>query len=95
MEETVKTVQELKVLIRELILEIGDLKERVTFLENRQTVQPVAEERMDPADIIKIQGEGYDRLGQLYNDGFHVCPSNFGDRRQGECLFCLGFMQKE
>jgi len=46
-------------------------------------------------DIIKLQGEGYERLGQLYNDGFHVCPSSFGDGRQEECLFCLAFMQKE
>lgn len=95
MEDTAKTVQELKVLIRELILEIGDLKERVAMLESRQPYEPLTAERMDPADIIKLQGEGYDRLGQLYQDGFHVCPSNFGDSRQEECLFCLGFMQKE
>lgn len=95
MEETVKTVQELKILIRELILEIGDLKERVTLLERRESPEPFFEERKAHVDIIKLQGEGYERLGQLYNDGFHVCPSNFGDGRQEECLFCLAFMQKE
>jgi len=95
MEDTAKTVHELKILIRELVLEIGDLKERVTILERKHTAEFPAEERMNPEDIIKLQGEGYDRLGQLYNDGYHVCPSNFGDSRQEECLFCLGFMQKE
>ena len=95
MEETVKTVQELKVLIRELILEIGDLKERVTLLERKEIVETLYEERKTDIDIFKLQGEGYERLGQLYNDGFHVCPSNFGDSRQEECLFCLAFMQKE
>lgn len=95
MEETARTVQELKILIRELILEIGDLKERVTLLERNAPAEPLPEERRMPIDIIKLQGEGYERLGQLYNDGFHVCPSNFGDGRQEECLFCLAFMQKE
>jgi regulator of replication initiation timing len=46
-------------------------------------------------EIIKLQGEGYERLGMLYNDGYHVCPSNFGDKRQEECLFCLAFINKE
>jgi len=95
MEDTVKTVQELKILIRELILEIGDLKERVTLLERKGIAEPLYEERRTDIDLIKLQGEGYERLGQLYNEGFHVCPSNFGDSRQEECLFCLAFMQKE
>lgn len=95
MEETARTVQELKVLIRELILEIGDLKERVALLERSAVAEPSLEGKKMPIDIVKLQGEGYDRLGQLYNDGFHVCPSNFGDGRQEECLFCLAFMQKE
>ncbi len=95
MEETVKTVQELKILIRELILEIGDLKERVTLLERKEIAEPVFEERKNDIDFLKLQGEGYERLGKIYNDGFHVCPSNFGDSRQEECLFCLAFMQKE
>lgn len=95
MEDTAKTVQELKILIRELILEIGDLKERVTRLERAEIAEPLYEERRANVDLIKLQGEGYERLGQLYNDGFHVCPSNFGDGRQEECLFCMAFMQKE
>lgn len=95
MEDTVRTVQELKVLIRELILEIGDLKERVTILEREKTPPAFYEEKHDNLEIIKLQGEGYERLGKLYNDGYHVCPANFGYIRHGECLFCLAFMQKE
>ncbi len=95
MEDTARTVQELKILIRELILEIGDLKERVTLLERKEIAEPFYEERRPNVDLVKLQGEGYERLGQLYNDGYHVCPSNFGDSRQEECLFCMAFMQKE
>lgn len=95
MEDTVRTVQELKILIRELILEIGDLKERVTLLEREETPQTFYEEKPDKLELMKLQGEGYERLGKLYNDGYHVCPSSFGYGRQEECLFCLAFMQKE
>ncbi len=95
MENTVKTVQELKILIRELILEIGDLKERVTLLERKEIAEPLYEVRKTDIELLELQGEGYERLGQIYNEGFHVCPSNFGDSRQEECLFCMAFMQKE
>ncbi len=95
MEDTARTVQELKILIRELILEIGDLKERVTLLEREKNPQAWYDEKHDKMDLIKLQGEGYERLGKLYNDGYHVCPSSFGYSRQEECLFCLAFIQKE
>ncbi|CFY01219.1 Initiation control protein, YabA [Syntrophomonas zehnderi OL-4] len=95
MEDTAKSVQELKVLIRELILEIGELKERVTILEREKTPPAAYNEKHDKLDIIKLQGEGYERLGQLYNDGYHVCPANFGYSREGDCLFCLALILKE
>ncbi|HNX91995.1 MAG TPA: initiation control protein YabA [Syntrophomonas sp.] len=98
MDETAKNVQELKTIIREMVLELGDLKERVTRLEKgmQAEAETAALNIIRPdLEIIKLQGEGYDRLGMLYNDGYHVCPSNFGDSRQEECLFCLAFINKE
>jgi regulator of replication initiation timing len=98
MDETAKNVLELKTIIREMVLELGDLKERVTRLESAIQVQaePESVNIMKPdREIIELQGEGYERLGMLYNDGYHVCPSNFGDNRQEECLFCLAFINKE
>jgi len=84
-------------IIREMVLELGDLKERVSRLEKTQIdAEPEALNMIKPErEIIKLQGEGYERLGALYNDGYHVCPSNFGDSRQEECLFCLAFINKE
>lgn len=89
-----KTVQELKVLIRELILELGDLKERVTRLEEEAVPQPPKLRRQD-SEIIKLQGEGYDQLGRIYNEGYHVCPVAYGEPRQDGCIFCMAFMNKE
>lgn len=90
-----KTVQELKVLIRELILELGDLKERVYYLERDKICPSAAQPPRQNAEIIKLQGESYDQLGRIYNEGYHVCPVAYGDPRQDGCIFCIAFMNKE
>lgn len=40
----------------------------------------------------ETQASGFAALSALYDDGYHICPAQFGHTREDDCLFCLNFL---
>lgn len=86
--KTTEALIRLEAKAQRLLEELQDVKMHVYALEEEN-------EHLKAKFLRRDNFEGRDKLIELYEEGFHICPMHFGDHRdEGDCLFCHAFLTK-
>lgn len=89
-EEMSMKFQKLKDVTYELYKENQALKE-----ENEELKKLIFQENKEDIDKENKKGKGYSNLINLYKEGYHICHLSFGEKRKGDCLFCLQLIENQ
>lgn len=109
-QEIFKKVASVEEQIGELYKELGALKiqivalmeENTQLLMENQRLREVQEEsptesegEKDVKASLSLPKMGCNNIAKLYDEGFHICNVHYGRLRvEGDCLFCLAFLNK-
>ena len=70
-------------------------KENKNLKEENNNLKKLLFENQNEEVREELKIEDHDNLTQLYEEGFHVCHFNFGETRDGDCLFCMGVLEEK
>ncbi len=80
---------ELEEKVKALAEELATIRKYVVRLEeDNRSLQSIVHKKNT-----SVSGEA--NLLAIFNAGFHICPSHFGESREDECIFCSSFLNKE